>query len=182
MTKSPRSCTRSQSTDQRIEFGLRRRPVERLRRFARSQRLLRPDQRLARQFGRLTGDLAASRPSCRCNAGSCRIRRPSEPGCARRSSRPARSSPTSSLINRPWNPIKPRITCSIIVAEVVAGWAGSMAENTTCAVIAIGRSAKGLKAAKSVRSSSFPRRIDNRQRQMAVGGGPAMAGNVLQHR
>jgi hypothetical protein len=50
---------------------------------------------------------------------------------------------TSSLINKPWNPITPRITCRMIVAEVVAGWAGSNALNTTCAVIAIGRSASG---------------------------------------
>jgi hypothetical protein len=50
---------------------------------------------------------------------------------------------TSSLINKPWNPITPRITCLTIVAEVVAGWAGSNALNTTCAVIAIGRSASG---------------------------------------
>ena len=50
---------------------------------------------------------------------------------------------TSSLINKPWNPITPRITCSMIVAEVVAGWTGSSALNTTCAVIAIGRSASG---------------------------------------
>jgi hypothetical protein len=30
---------------------------------------------------------------------------------------------TSSLINNRWNPILLRITCSTIVAEVVAGWA-----------------------------------------------------------
>jgi hypothetical protein len=50
---------------------------------------------------------------------------------------------TSSLINKPWNPITPRITCWMIVAEVVAGWTASSALNTTCAVIAIGRSASG---------------------------------------
>src|ERR1700756_3780779 len=62
---------------------------------------------------------------------------------------------TSSLINKPWNPITPRITRSIIVAEVVAGWAGSKALKTTCAVNAIGRPLSGRNAAKSVRSSSL---------------------------
>ena len=58
----------------------------------------------------------------------------------------------SSLINRPWNPIKPRITCLTIVTEVVAGATGSMALNTTCAVMPSGRPANGRKAAKSVAS------------------------------
>ena len=60
---------------------------------------------------------------------------------------------TSSLINRPWNPINPQITCLTIVTEVVAGATGSIALNTTCAVIPSGMPANGLKAAKSVASS-----------------------------
>src|SRR5450830_118172 len=59
---------------------------------------------------------------------------------------------TSSLISRPRNPINPRITSCTIVTEVVAGASGSMAENTTWAVMPSGREAKGRKAAKSVDS------------------------------
>ena len=91
------------------------------------------------------GRLPAFRRACRCNAEPCRSRRRRWPGSARRSIPPTRSCDTSSLINKPWNPITPRITCWMIVAEVVAGWAGSSALNTTCAVMAIGRSASGLK-------------------------------------
>src|SRR5262245_45235955 len=59
----------------------------------------------------------------------------------------------SSVISRPRNPIKPRITCLTIVTEVVAGATGSNALNTTCAVMPIGKLASARKAAKSVSSS-----------------------------
>ena len=58
----------------------------------------------------------------------------------------------SSLINRPLNPIEPRITSLTIIAEVVAGATGSMALNTTCAVMPSGRPASGRKASKSLPS------------------------------
>src|SRR5450830_526543 len=59
---------------------------------------------------------------------------------------------TSSLISKPWNPINPRITSCTIVTDVVAGATGSMAVNTTCAVMPSGRPASGRNAAKSVAS------------------------------
>src|SRR5262249_51445264 len=55
----------------------------------------------------------------------------------------------SSLISRPLNPIKPRITWLTIVTEVVAGATGAIALNTTGAVIPGGRPASGRKAPKS---------------------------------
>src|SRR5262249_55647375 len=60
----------------------------------------------------------------------------------------------SSLISRPVNPIESRITLATILAEVVAGATGSMAVNTTWAVIPKGRARSGRKAAKSVVSSA----------------------------
>src|SRR5580692_3308607 len=60
---------------------------------------------------------------------------------------------TSSLIRSPENPIESRITCCTIVTEVVAGATGSIALNTTCAVIPSGRPASVRNAAKSVSSS-----------------------------
>src|SRR5580704_12442659 len=59
----------------------------------------------------------------------------------------------SSLIKRPRNPIESRITPPTIPADKVAGATGSMALNTTCAVMPSGRPARGRKAAKSVASS-----------------------------
>src|SRR5262249_31492882 len=60
----------------------------------------------------------------------------------------------SSLISRPINPIESRITLATILAEVVAGATGSMAVNTTWAVMPNGRARSGRKAAKSVVSSA----------------------------
>ena len=59
--------------------------------------------------------------------------------CARASVPDSAPIDMSSLINSPSNPMKPRITSRIIVAEVVAGATGSMAVNTTCAVIPSGK-------------------------------------------
>ncbi len=78
-------------------------------------------------------------------ANAARARSPSEPLSA--------PMERSSLINRPWYPIEPRITSRTIAAEVVAGAIGSMAVNTTCAVMASGNPASGRKAAKSLVSS-----------------------------
>src|SRR6267378_789360 len=59
----------------------------------------------------------------------------------------------SSLISKPSNPMNPRITCAMIVAEVVAGSSRSIAVNTTWAVIPIPMPASGRNAAKSLDSS-----------------------------
>ena len=96
--------------------------------------------------------LAASRPSCRCSGARDRSRPRSQPGCARPACRTRLPSKhrRSSAIHR--NPIDPRITSPIIIADVVAGWAASMALNTTCAVMPSGRLDNGRNAAKSVAS------------------------------
>ncbi len=88
----------------------------------------------------------------------------------------------SSLIKRPAKPIESRITSCTIVAEVVAGATGSMAVNTTCAVIPNGSAASGRKAAKSVASSVARSAVDHRQRLVAVRGRAAVAWNMLEHR
>ena len=88
----------------------------------------------------------------------------------------------SSLISSPSNPMNPRITSRTIVAEVVAGASGSMSENTTWAVIAIGSRESGWKAAKSRSFELLAGRLDHRQPLMAVGIGAAVAGDVLEHR
>ena len=54
----------------------------------------------------------------------------------------------SSVIRRPWNAMRCRISATI-AAEVVAG-SGSTASNTICAVMPMGRSASAAKGAKSV--------------------------------
>ncbi len=89
---------------------------------------------------------------------------------------------TSSLISRPWNPINPRITSRTIVTEVVAGATGSMAENTTCAVMPSGRPAERPEGGKIGRFQGGPVGIDHRQAGVAVGAGAAMTGQVLEHR
>ena len=62
--------------------------------------------------------------------------------------------PRSSLISRPSKPIAPRMISAVTRAEMLAGRSGSMASNTTCAVMAAGRSARRRNVAKSVRSRS----------------------------
>ena len=90
---------------------------------------------------------------------------------------------TSSLINRPWKPIESRITSRTIVAEVVAGATGSIALNTTCAVIAERQARQRPECGEIGGFQRRPVGTDHdRQPHMAVGGGPAMAGNVLEHR
>src|SRR5262249_9366905 len=85
----------------------------------------------------------------------------------------------SSLINRPWNPINPRITCRTIVTEVVAGATGSMALKTTCAVIPIGKSASGRNAAKSTASRGARGGGEGGQFGGVSEGGPAVPRKVL---
>ena len=89
---------------------------------------------------------------------------------------------TSSPIKSPSKPMKPRITSRIIVADVVTGSTGSKAVKTTWAVIPSGSPFNGRKAAKSVASSSARAASHHRQLLMAVRGGAAMAGDVLEHR
>ena len=69
-----------------------------------------------------------------------------------------------------------------IVAEVVAGATGSIAVNTTCAVMPIGSFASGRNAAKSVASSVARSASTTGQLLVAVGRGAAVAGDVLEHR
>ena len=76
----------------------------------------------------------------------------------------------------------PQITSRTIVTEVVAGATGSMAVNTTWAVIPSGRSASGRNAAKSVASSVARSVSTTGSVAVAVGGGAAVAGDVLEHR
>ena len=111
---------------------------------------------------------------------------------AARRDRGARCAPPASPTRRPWRcrrsskgprkPIESRITSRTIVAEMVAGATGSMALNTTCAVMPSGRPASGRKAAKSVASSVARSVVDHRQPLVAVRRGAAMAGDVLEHR
>ena len=105
---------------------------------------------------------------------AARVRSPTEPDSA--------PMEISSLIKRPWKPIESRITSRTIVAEIVAGATGSIAVNTTCAVIASGSATSGRKAAKSVASSVGAVGLDHRQLLVAVGSRAAMAGNVLEDR
>src|SRR5262245_12083066 len=75
--------------------------------------------------------------------------------CARSGMLPASAAmPRSSLSKRPSKPIKPRITSRVTRSEMLAGAAGSMAANTTWAVIAAGKSASARKGKKSEVSSS----------------------------
>ena len=60
----------------------------------------------------------------------------------------------SSLIRRPSKPISPRMILARHDFDVLAGRSASMAEKTTCAVIAAGRCANALNVAKSVAESS----------------------------
>ena len=78
--------------------------------------------------------------------------------------------------------MKPRITSPIIVAEVVAGCTGSIAVNTTCAVIANGNLFRGRNAAKSRGFERCAVGVHHRQPFVAVGVGAAVAGDVLEHR
>jgi hypothetical protein len=59
----------------------------------------------------------------------------------------------SSRIKRPRKPIESRITPPTIAVDKVAGATGSMALNTTSAVMPSGGPAGGRKAAKSVTSN-----------------------------
>src|SRR5215469_2748704 len=59
----------------------------------------------------------------------------------------------SSVIKTPSKPTNPRITSRTIVAEIVAGATGSIAEDTIWAVMASGRWLSARNAAKSVSSS-----------------------------
>ena len=124
----------------------------------------------------------ASPRGCRCNAGPCRS--PPRKTARVRSAIVPDSAfiDTSSLISKPWNPIVPRITRATIVAEVVAGWAGSIALNTTCAVMRQRQIRQRPECREVGPFQLVPRRIDRRQTEMGVGGGAAMAGNVLEHR
>ena len=96
-------------------------------------------------------DRHASRRACRCNAAPCRSQPRARPASARRSIPPTRSWTRRHSSTNPGIRSSRESPVAMIVAEVVAGCAGSIALNTTCAVIAIGNSASGRNAAKSVR-------------------------------
>ncbi len=68
------------------------------------------------------------------------------------------------------------------MTEVVAGATGSMAENTTCAVMPSGRPAKRPERGKIGGFQGGAVGIDHRQLVVAVGRRPAMARQVLEHR
>ena len=70
---------------------------------------------------------------------------------------------------------------AIIVADVVAGGRDPCAVNTTWAVIAIGSVLSGRNAAKSVRSRSASG-VSTTGSSVAVGRGPSVPRNMLQHR
>ena len=88
----------------------------------------------------------------------------------------------SSLINSPSKPMKPRITSPIIVAEVVAGCTGSIAVNTTWAVIANGKSFQRTECGEIGGLQRCAVGVHHRQLVVAVGVGAAVAGDVLEHR
>ena len=102
--------------------------------------------------------------------------------CARRACPTAPPSTCRRSSAAPRTRSNPRITSRTIVTEVVAGATGSMAVNTTCAVIPSGSSASGRNAAKSVASSSARSASTTGSRCVAVGRGAAVAGHVLEHR
>ena len=124
----------------------------------------------------------ASRRDCRCSEARGRNRPRAQRGCARPSVPDKAPIDTSSLISSPSNPIDPRITSRIIIADVVAGWTASMALNTTCAVMPRGSLDSGRNAAKSV-SSRVARSVSTTGSfEMAVGGGASVARQVFHHR
>ena len=122
------------------------------------QRRIGPLARPRRQARGAARRPRASRRACRCNEARHRSRPRAPRARARRSCRtaPPWKCRRSSAGHRTRS--NPRITSRTIVTEVVAGASGSMAVNTTCAVIPIGRSASGRKAAKSVTPASRGRR------------------------
>ena len=175
-SKPSTSTTSAGSSDAALgQFGFERLSVSLMRRSAppssRQTRAGRPARsmpvggRARRQRRRgaprgLAGKLAAPRAATARISSSlplqCSTRSQPAASAARvRSAIEPESAPieTSSLINSPSNPMKPRITSRIIVAEVVAGSTGSMAVKTTCAVIPNGKFFSGRNAAKSVASS-----------------------------
>ena len=87
--------------------------------------------------------------------------------------------PRSSLITKPVNPIRSRITSPIITGEVLAGRRSSKAGNSTWAVMARGAWRSAWKGRKSTASSSAGADIDARQGKMAVGCRPPMARHML---
>ena len=88
----------------------------------------------------------------------------------------------SSLISKPRNSSKSRITSRTRVTEVVAGAIGSIALYTIWAVIPSGRSDSGRNAAKSV-ATRVARSVSTRgSGAVAVGGGTAVPWNMLEHR
>ena len=152
------------------------------RRPARGQRRRRRGAPLRRRAPAPRPPPPASRRACRCNAA------PVAAGRERGARALARSSPTAlpwtcrRSSTSPSNPMKPRITSRIIVAEVVAGSTGSMAVKTTWAVMP---KRQFFQRTECGEIGGFERRavgVHHRQPLVAVGGGAAVAGDVLEHR
>ena len=134
------ACRRSCAGHQTGEFRARRRDIEVGRRAPRRERRIGAPRRLAGERRRLRRDLRASRRACRCNAARHRSRRASaaraalgersRQGIHRHVVAHQQAVETRSCRESLRAPLSP---------EVVAGATGSMALNTTCAVIPSGK-------------------------------------------
>ena len=88
----------------------------------------------------------------------------------------------SSLISRPSNPISPRMISRTTFSDVVAGAAGSIGAVDDMRGHAHRQVIERLERREIMCAQLLQRRIDDRQFEMRVGKGAAVAGHMLHHR